>query len=84
MTLREHLENCLKYELIRIDGKETPDPDDPFAWHIWEGLPADVPNDFKEMEVLLDLWFEERFPVHVFEILDKNKMFFNNRNGVTR
>lgn len=83
MTIREYLNKCNKHEFISIDGKETSDPEDPFAWHIWQGLPADVPEILKDKEVLIDLWFgdPEELYIHSFEILDSKKTYLN---GVTR
>lgn len=68
MTIRDYLDEILVDEKVRIDGKETRDQEDPFAWHIWEGYTDEIPEPLKDLEIVVDGWAIKAY-THVFEVL---------------
>lgn len=55
MTVKEYMQQNDNMR-IRLDGKETKEECDPFAWHIWEGNLQDVPEALHDLEVITDGW----------------------------
>jgi len=77
MTIAEYLKKNYADEKLRIDGKETREECDPFAWHIWVGSMKNIPEALKGLEIVNDgLSLTTR--THVLEVLveDKNSPLY--------
>lgn len=55
MTVKEYMQQNDNFH-VRLDGKETFDTCDPLAWHLWEGMLQDVPEQLQTLEVVTDGW----------------------------
>lgn len=77
MTIREFLEDEIYVdEKVRIDGKETDVDTDPFAWHIWEGVTCDIPEELRNLKIINDCWAIGAY-IHVLEVFVPREQFPN-------
>lgn len=73
MTVKEYMQQNDNFH-VRLDGKETTDTCDPFAWHLWEGMLQDVPECLRKLEVVTDGWLIQA-QVAVLEVFVSPKKY---------